>query len=68
MSIEQVESVAGLDVQNIGEIDETSVGFESNVTILTGRNATNRTSLLQVVMTAVGSDNVERSLARSSKN
>jgi predicted ATP-dependent endonuclease of OLD family len=58
MSIEQVESAAELHVQNIGGIDETSVVFEPGVTVLTGRNATNRTSLLQAIMAAVGSDNV----------
>ena len=58
MSVKQIESIAELDVQNIGGIDETSVVFEPGVTILAGRNATNRTSLLQAVMAAVGSDNV----------
>ena len=58
MSVEQIESVAELDVENIGGIEETSVVFEPGVTILAGRNATNRTSLLQAVMAPVGSDNV----------
>jgi len=58
MSVQQVKSVVELNVQNIGGIDETSVVFEPGVTILAGRNATNRTSLLQAVMAAVGSDNV----------
>ena len=58
MSAEQVESAAELDVQNIGGIDETSVIFDPGVTVLAGRNATNRTSLLQAVMSALGSDNV----------
>ena len=58
MSIEQAESAAELDVQNIGGIDETSVVFEPGVTVLAGRNATNRTSLLQAIMAAVGSDNI----------
>jgi len=53
-----MESKAELDVQNIGGVDETSVVFEPSVTILAGRNTTNRTSLLQAVMAAVGSDNV----------
>jgi len=56
MSIEQFESAAELDVQNIGGIDKTSVVFEPGVTVLSGRNATNRTSLLQAIMVAVGSD------------
>jgi recombinational DNA repair ATPase RecF len=46
MSVEQLESAAELDVQNIGGIDETSVVFEPGVSVLAGRNATNRTSLL----------------------
>ena len=58
MSAEQVESAAELDVQNIGGIEETSVIFDPGVTVLAGRNATNRTSLLQAVMSALGSDNV----------
>jgi DNA repair exonuclease SbcCD ATPase subunit len=58
MSVEQVESAAELDVEHIGGIDKTSVVFEPGVTVLAGRNATNRTSLLQAIMAAVGSDNV----------
>lgn len=58
MSVKQSESIAELDVQNIGGINETSVVFEPGVTILAGRNASNRTSLLQAMMAAVGSDNV----------
>jgi len=57
MSVEQFESAAELDVQNIGGIDKTSVIFEPGVTVLAGRNATNRTSLLQAIMAAIGSDN-----------
>jgi chromosome segregation ATPase len=51
------EDVA-LEVRNIGGIDETSVTFSPGVTVLAGRNATNRTSLLQAVMAALGSDDV----------
>jgi predicted nucleic acid-binding Zn-ribbon protein len=58
MSPTQVESEASLSVRNIGGIDETELTFEPGVTILAGRNATNRTSLLQSVMGALGSDNV----------
>jgi DNA repair exonuclease SbcCD ATPase subunit len=43
---------------NIGGIQETEVTFEPGVTILVGRNATNRTSFLQAVMAALGSENV----------
>jgi DNA repair exonuclease SbcCD ATPase subunit len=45
-----------LKVNNIGGIDETEVSFSPGVTALTGRNATNRTSLLQAIMAALGSD------------
>ncbi|QLG29935.1 AAA family ATPase (plasmid) [Halorarum halophilum] len=42
--------------RNIGGISETEVVFEPGVTILAGRNATNRTSLLQAIMLGLGSD------------
>ncbi|MFB6074781.1 MAG: archaea-specific SMC-related protein [Haloarculaceae archaeon] len=45
-------------VQKVGGIDDTSVSFSPGVTILTGRNATNRTSFLQGLMAGLGSDNV----------
>lgn len=49
---------ADVHVRNIGGIDETTVTLDRGVTVLTGRNATNRTSFLQAVMAALGSDNV----------
>lgn len=58
MDIKQVESTAELTAKNIGGIDETTVVFNPGVTVLAGRNATNRTSLLQAVMAALGSDDV----------
>ncbi|WP_254838450.1 archaea-specific SMC-related protein [Natronomonas marina] len=54
----QKEKPASLNAENIGGIDETSVQFTPGVTILTGENATNRTSLLQTIMAALGSDEV----------
>jgi len=45
-------------VESIGGIDKTSVSFSPGVTILTGRNATNRTSLLQGLMAGLGSTDV----------
>jgi len=54
MSPKQVPRVQ-LDVKNVGGIDETSVSFEPGVTVLEGRNATNRTSLLKALMAALGS-------------
>lgn len=52
------ERTALLQVENIGGIEETSVEIPPGVTILAGRNATNRTSLLQALMAVMGSDNV----------
>lgn len=45
-----------LSVKNIGGITDTTVELSPGITILTGRNATNRTSLLQAIMAALGSD------------
>ncbi|RBI59163.1 chromosome segregation protein SMC [halophilic archaeon] len=45
-----------ISVRNIGGIDETEVTLAAGVTALTGRNATNRTSLLQALMAALGSE------------
>lgn len=47
---------ADVEVENIGGIDATSVEFTPGVTILAGRNATNRTSFLQSLMAALGSN------------
>lgn len=43
-------------VRNIGGIDETTVTLDEGVTVLAGRNATNRTSFLQAMIAALGSD------------
>jgi recombinational DNA repair ATPase RecF len=56
---------ASLSVSNIGGIDETHVSFEQGITVLSGRNATNRTSLLQGIMATLGSD--QASLKADSK-
>lgn len=45
-----------VSIQNIGGIDETEQMFEPGMTVLAGRNATNRTSLLKAVMAAFGSN------------
>lgn len=59
MSTEQrAKEDAHLHVENIGGIEEADVRFSPGVTILEGRNATNRTSLLQAVMAVCGSDDV----------
>ncbi|WP_435076807.1 archaea-specific SMC-related protein [Halococcus sp. AFM35] len=47
-----------IHVANIGGIDRTETEVSPGVTVLAGRNATNRTSLLQAVMAALGSDSV----------
>ncbi|KAA9405107.1 chromosome segregation protein SMC [Haloarcula hispanica] len=48
--------VATVTVEKIGGIDETTVEVPPGVTVLRGRNATNRTSFLQSVMAAHGSE------------
>ncbi|MFP8890150.1 archaea-specific SMC-related protein [Natrialbaceae archaeon A-CW2] len=55
MSSELLQS-ATLEVENIGGIDRTEVDVEPGITVLSGRNATNRTSLLQAFMAALGSE------------
>jgi len=47
-----------LKATNVGGIEETSVGFEPGITILAGRNATNRTSFFRAIMAALGSDDI----------
>jgi chromosome segregation ATPase len=49
------QSAVHIDIQNIGGIDEASVTLPDGVSILTGRNATNRTSFLQALMAGLGS-------------
>ncbi|MDF9748485.1 archaea-specific SMC-related protein [Natrinema salsiterrestre] len=56
--IHDIPGEATISIKNIGGIDETEVSFQEGVTILSGRNATNRTSLLQGIMVALGSDQV----------
>ena len=45
-----------VEVHNIGGIDEAAVTLPPGVSVLTGRNATNRTSFLQAVMAGLGSE------------
>ncbi|MFP8890712.1 archaea-specific SMC-related protein [Natrialbaceae archaeon A-CW2] len=47
---------AKVEVENIGGIDKSEVTLQQGITVLTGRNATNRTSMLQAIMAALGSD------------
>ncbi|WP_435074345.1 archaea-specific SMC-related protein [Halorubrum sp. HHNYT27] len=59
MEITQDETdTATLQAKNVGGIRETTVEFSPGVTVLVGRNATNRTSFLQALMAALGSENV----------
>jgi len=53
-----LEHPATFRVTNVGGIDETTVDIEPGVTVLTGRNATNRTSFLRSIMGVLGSDDV----------
>ncbi|THE63513.1 chromosome segregation protein SMC [Salinadaptatus halalkaliphilus] len=47
-----------ISIANIGGIDETEAQFDAGVTVLSGRNATNRTSFLQGIMAGLGSNDV----------
>jgi len=57
---QQQSQASGTSVytRNVGGIQESEISFEPGVTVLVGRNATNRTSFLQAVMAALGSENV----------
>jgi len=59
MSSQQAaEDVVRVQARNVGGIDSTEVHLSAGVTVLSGRNATNRTSFLQALMAALGSDRV----------
>ncbi|SIR64579.1 AAA domain-containing protein [Haladaptatus litoreus] len=55
-STQQTQPQVEVAAHNIGGIDRTAVTFSPGVTILSGRNATNRTSFLQAIMAALGSE------------
>ena len=55
---EQLTDSAHFSVENIGGIDRTEVDIPPGVTVLTGKNATNRTSFLRSIMAAMGSQRV----------
>ena len=44
-----------VEITNIGGIDQSSLTLHSGVNVLTGKNATNRTSFLQAIMAVCGS-------------
>ncbi|MFC6954232.1 archaea-specific SMC-related protein [Halorubellus litoreus] len=48
-------ATARVSASNVGGIDETTVDLPPGVTVLSGKNATNRTSFLQSIMAAMGS-------------
>lgn len=55
---ERVSDNIKVVAEGIGGIDSTTVRLKTGVNLLEGRNATNRTSFLQAIMAALGSDNV----------
>jgi DNA repair exonuclease SbcCD ATPase subunit len=55
-NVEPMQGTLSVHVENIGGISETTVDLSEGVTVLEGRNATNRTSFLQALMAAMGSD------------
>lgn len=56
MASDQVAQGVRVHARNIGGIDETEVSLQPGVSVLTGRNATNRTSFLQAIMAGLGSE------------
>lgn len=58
MSSQSGSSGFTLSVENIGGIDATYIEFSEGVNVLSGENATNRTSLLQAIAAALGSEHV----------
>ncbi|MFD1643965.1 archaea-specific SMC-related protein [Halohasta litorea] len=50
------ELTAQVEVTNIGGIDQSSMTLHAGVNVLTGKNATNRTSFLQAIMGVCGSE------------
>lgn len=51
----RTEAEVRVRARNVGGIDETEVTIPPGVTVLSGRNATNRTSFLQALMAGLGS-------------
>ncbi|WP_247730367.1 archaea-specific SMC-related protein [Halovivax limisalsi] len=47
-----------ISVENVGGIDSTEMTFADGVTLISGRNASNKTSLLQALLFALGTDDV----------
>jgi len=57
-TIQTAEEDVRVRVENVGGISDTEVTLSPGVNVLAGRNATNRTSLLQGIMAGLGSDDV----------
>ena len=53
---EQTSDAARFVIENVGGITEAEVDIPPGTTVLSGENATNRTSLLQSIMAVMGSD------------
>lgn len=47
---------ASIEIENVGGIDHYELTVDPGITLLAGENATNRTSILQAIMAACGSD------------
>jgi peptidoglycan hydrolase CwlO-like protein len=54
----EIDTAIDVHVENVGGISQSDVTFQPGVTVLAGRNATNRTSFLRALMTALGSEHV----------
>lgn len=52
-----IDHVVELEVENMGGIDNCSVELQRGVNLLTGRNATNRTSMLRAISGILGGTN-----------
>ncbi len=54
----ETDTAIDVHVENVGGISNADVTLRPGVTVLAGRNATNRTSFLQALMSALGSEHV----------
>ncbi len=54
----ETDTAIDVHVENVGGISDADVTLRPGVTVLAGRNATNRTSFLQALMSALGSEHV----------
>lgn len=54
-----------VQVDNVGGIDETTASIPPGVTVLVGRNATNRTSFLRALMGVLGSEELPLKAGKS---